>query len=331
MGTSRQVRLSETLEDLSLFDCFQVDQGRFGSKSWVFTSSELQDLLDRLDAHGEELGGILQVGQGMQTGRNSVFGELTEEQLNEWGVPDRMSYVRARNSDIGRYLISDSGERLLYTEPADSFSELPAGAQSHLRGHRHALEARAAFRRGNCEWWKWTWPLHKEYLDRQRLLCPYLATDNRFALDSEKRFLGLTDTTVLYDNAQPEDLRYILGLLNSRLLTFRFRFIGKLKSGGILEYFWNSISKLPIRRIDPDDPRHILMVELVESMMHVQRELEQTTSPNTLTLLRRRSASIDSQINRLVDDLYEITQTDLASIIQVLDGDRARGRTSEDL
>ncbi len=60
-------------------------------------------------------------------------------------------------------------------------------------------------------------------------------------METSRSLLGLTDTTVLYDNDQPEDLRYILGLLNSTLLTYRFRFIGKLKSAGILEYFWNSL------------------------------------------------------------------------------------------
>ena len=55
---------------------------------------------------------------------------------------------------------------------------------------------------------------------------------------------------MLFENGQAEDLRYIMALLNSTLLTFRFRFIGKLKGGGIIEFFWNSVSKLPIRRID---------------------------------------------------------------------------------
>ena len=75
--------------------------------------------------------------------------------------------------------------------------------------------------------------------------CRYLAVSNRFALDTNKEYLGLTHTTVLFENGQPEDLKYILGLLNSQLLSFRFQSIAKLKSGGIREYFWNSVSKIP--------------------------------------------------------------------------------------
>lgn len=310
---------AETLEDSTLFDSVDVGQERFGSGSWMFTSDTIQDLLDRIDTAGDALGSVLHVGQGMQTGRNDVFGGRTAAQIHEWKVPKSMYYIRARNSDIHRYSIVDGGELLLYTETASSFSALPAGAQAHLMDHRDELEDRAAFKRGNCEWWRWTWPLHKEYLGRAKLYCPYLATFNRFALDDQAMFLGLTDTTVLHDNGQPEDLRYILGLLNSRLLTFRFRFIGKLKSGGIMEYFWNSVSKLPIRRIDPKDPRHDRMVKLVDSMIEAQVRLREPMPPAAKTSLRRKVSVIDAQVEALVEDLYEVSGSDRATIRSVIE------------
>src|SRR5207247_10229261 len=46
--------------------------------------------------------------------------------------------------------------------------------------------------------------------------------------------------------------RYLLALLNSRLLTFRFRGLGKLTGPKMWESFDNSIAELPIRRIDFD-------------------------------------------------------------------------------
>jgi type I restriction-modification system DNA methylase subunit len=310
---------AETLSDGALFDTVPVEQKQFGSGSWVFTSDSVQEVLDRIDAAGDPLGSVLHVGQGMQTGRNNVFGDRTKAEITGWKVPPGVTYERARNSDIQRYWIIDNGEYLLYTEAASSFSALPSGVQTHLKAHRAELEDRAAYKRGNCEWWRWTWPLHKEFIGRAKLYCPYLATVNRFALDDLGRFLGLTDTTVLYDNEQPEDLRYVLGLLNSRLLTFRFRYIGKLKSGGILEYFWNSISKLPIRRIEPHDPRHDRMVKLVDTMITLQGKLPEPMVPAAKTALRRNISTIDAQIEDLVADLYGITDKDKATIQSVME------------
>jgi len=229
-----------------------------------------------------------------------------------------MNYVRARNSDIQRYYINDSKEYLLYTPSADRLDQLPQGAREYLEANRASLEERAAYKRGNCEWWQWTWPLHKEYLERNKLYCPYLATSNRFALDTKQRFLGLTDTTVLFDSGQAEDIRYILGLLNSRLLTFRFRFIGKLKSGGIIEYFENTVSKLPIRRIDPSDERHQRMLGLVDTISKLRSHEFNANSPMERAFIRSQIIGLDRQIDRLVYELYRITQEDQEIIDQVL-------------
>jgi hypothetical protein len=255
----------------------------------------------------------------MQTGRNDVFGERSGEEMRAWAVPGTLQYKRATNSDIQRYLLRDRSEFLLYLEDVTDFSALPKGVQRHLRDHEKALRERAAFQRGNCEWWKYTWPLHKDWYDRKRILCPYLAQTNRFALDSRMEFLSLTDTTVLFDSGQAESLLYIVGLLNSRLLTFRFRSIGKLKSGGIYEYFWNSVSKLPIRRIDFSDKQqsetHDEIVGLVERAQRAAAAREKARSPHDVAECEREVTLVDARIETLVKDLYGITD-DEASVIE---------------
>jgi len=94
-----------------------------------------------------------------------------------------------------------------------------------------------------------------------------MAADNRFALDTGGRALGLTDTTVLFDSGQAEDIRFILAVLNSRPMTLRYTFIGKLK-GSVREYFWNGIGELRIPRLDLSDVEqrsvHDVLVRLVE-------------------------------------------------------------------
>ena len=311
------------------FDSLAVAQKSFTAAPWVFTDDKGQKLLDLIDATGQPLGEVVSLGQGMQTGRNGVFGSLTDAILKSWAVPRTARYRRVRNSDIQRYRFVASDNHLLYTEAFGSLDEVPAGAREHLKAHRAELRARAAYQRGNCEWWRWTWPLHKELIDRDKIYCPYLATRNRFALDTTRSVLGLTDTTVLYDRGQPEDLRYLLGLLNSSLLTYRFRFIGKLKSGGILEYFWNSISKLPIRRIQPSDARHARMVDLVQRMMDLLAANDNARSAQEKTKISRQIAVTDSLIDTLVYELYELSDEQIAVVEEALaDNASSREETS---
>lgn len=58
------------------------------------------------------------------------------------------------------------------------------------------------------------------------------------------------------------DLYYILGVLNSNLLTFRYKGIGKLTSKGIYEYFWNQIGRLPIKMPDFDNKQEVKLLRL---------------------------------------------------------------------
>ncbi|MEQ8316260.1 MAG: Eco57I restriction-modification methylase domain-containing protein [Phycisphaerales bacterium] len=314
------------LDCMDAFATVDVPQARLGAEPWVFGTSRIQGLLDKLDNAGDPVDRVLLIGKGMETGRNGVFGKLNDHLMASWGVPEELVYTRARNSDIQRYSIHDSGEKLLYLEEVDTFEELPAAVQSHLLSAESQLKKRAAYVRGDCDWWRYTWPLHAEWHKRRKLYCPYLANENRFAPDFDNRFLGLTDTTVLFDNDQGEDLLYILGILNSRVMTFRFRYIGKLKSGGILEYFWNSVSRLPIRRIDVDDAtdvaHHNQMVELVQSMLNMNRRLHgdegTRLTPQERRVLESRLSATDREIELLVHKLYGLTDEETAIVEEAI-------------
>lgn len=51
-------------------------------------------------------------------------------------------------------------------------------------------------------------------------------------------------------NADNFDIKYVLALLNSKALNFRYKSIGKQTGNGIFEYFENQVSKLPIPQIE---------------------------------------------------------------------------------
>jgi SAM-dependent methyltransferase len=314
----RTVALTEQLADSRVFEHISVSHKTLNESPWVLTSRAIGKLNATIDAAGKTLDKILIVGKGMETGRNNVFGNRTLQEIVNWRLKPGMFYKRASNSDIRRYFIRNRGEYVVYPQSATAFDQLPAKMQKHLADHATELKSRAAYKRGDCEWWKFTWPLHEQYYDRKRIICPYLAASNRFAPDTQKEFLSLTDTTVLFENGQAEDLLYLLGLLNSKLLDYRFKSIGKLKSGGIYEYFWNSVSKLPIRRIDFSSPAdkatHERIVNLVESMLGLHRRLAGAKSEAQKASLRRQIDATDAEIDRLVYDLYGLTAKEIAIV-----------------
>jgi len=77
----------------------------------------------------------------------------------------------------------------------------------------------------------------------------------------------------------------------------------------------NNINNTPIRTIDFSDPtdkaRHDQMVELVERMLDLNKQLAATKEPQSKTIIQRQVETIDRQIDLLVYELYELTEEEI--------------------
>jgi hypothetical protein len=313
------IYLEKQKDDQTLFESVDIESKKLNKEPWSFSKPLVKSLLEKIDSIGTMIGEILFIGEGMGSGRNKIFCGFSNEEIKEFGLESDSFFIRARNSDIQRYYFCKSQNYIIYLEDFGRFEDLPVSLQKYLKENEKELKTRAAYRRGDCVWWKYAWPLHKEYYNRIRILCPYLAKDNRFALDINKEFLGLTDTTVLFENGQEENIKYILGLLNSQLLNYRFKFIGKLKSGNTREYFWNSISKLSIRKIDfnnQDDVNiHNQIVEYVDRILSLYGKLYSLPNGHrdkSQILLELKV--LDKEIDNLVYRLYKLTDEEIGIV-----------------
>ena len=181
--------------------------------------------------------------------------------------------------------------------------------------------------RSNCEWWQYTWPLHKDLYCQPRLVCPYRTGHLRFALDENFSWLTLTDTTVAFKRAGvQEDPRYLLGLLNTRLLTYRFRGLAKLTGPDVWEAFDNSIRDLPIRRINFDDATerrtHDAIVRLVTDIEKATAESRDAASASDRSVAARRAGALSDQLEERALDLYGITDSEERETVLVLGAPR---------
>ena len=76
-----------------------------------------------------------------------------------------------------------------------------------------------------------------------------------------------------------------------------------------------NLVKLPIRTINFSDPtdkaRHDRMVELVDQMLDLNKQLAEAKVPQAKTVLQRQIETTDRQIDRLVYALYELTEDEI--------------------
>ncbi|HEY84556.1 MAG TPA: N-6 DNA methylase [Chloroflexi bacterium] len=227
--------------------CFS--QLSLDNDSWNFYSPVVAQIIQQIDNGATPLGELAFIGQGMQTGRNDVF-VVDKATLDRYQIEPDLLRKNIKNQDITPYNLGFRGLYLIYPEDIENLDDYP-NAKAYLEEHRETLENRAAFKRGDCDWWRFTWPLHKEKYNSSKIVTPFIAPENRFALDTTMEYVGLTDTNAIFATDALPDLRYLLALLNSRLLNFRFRFIGKAKDYRY-EYFENGLAKIPVKFADDE-------------------------------------------------------------------------------
>ena len=111
-------------------------------------------------------------------------------------------------------------------------------------------------------------------------------------------------------------MKYLCGLLNSRLLSFLYPYLSnKLLTQSFPRLSVGDLRKLPIRSIDFSDSTektlHDQMVELVEQMLQLNKQIAGAKVPQVKMVLQRQIETTDRQIDRLVYELYELTKDEI--------------------
>lgn len=173
------------------YQVFKVPQQLFSQDSWAVGDPSETQLLGRLERF-PSLETLLEVGQGVITGRDDVFIRRTSE------IPKRERKLwlpLLKDRQISKYRLPNSSEYVVFVPFVDN-ERVEEGELEHrfpetwgyLRSHREVLEARRPVAAGRIKWWEPERPRTPAALLRPKILCPELMAVPRFGLDLAGRF-----------------------------------------------------------------------------------------------------------------------------------------------
>lgn len=247
----------------------------------------VDDTIDKLnikiDSKHKALGDICKMGKGMETAADPIF--LYDKYPHH--MPSEYIKKRVTGKNISKYNILADSDYILYFEDAINFSSLPEVVQEYLENNRTILENRATVKNEGRVWWRYSRPMHKEFYNLPKLYCSRRAFNNTFCFDSGFEYLGFSNMTVIFETNIDYAIKYILALLNSTLLNFRYKSIGKQTGGGSFEYFPNGVSKLPIPEIGLEEQQPF--IELADKML----DLNKTLADKRKRFLRRLTTNFE--------------------------------------
>lgn len=223
---------------------------------FALDESSIDALNVRIDGEHEKLKNLVLIGKGMETAADPVF--LFEEYPSQF--PPECVKKRVTGENMDKYVIYPDHKYVLYFEDFDRFEDLPESVQNHLNSNKLILSERATVKNEGRVWWRYSRPMHKEYYHLSKLFCSRRAFNNVFCYDEVFDYLSFSNMTVVFDTNETYPIKYILALLNSSVLNFRYKSIGKQTGGGSFEYFPNGVGKLPIPFAIGDSQKQLISI-----------------------------------------------------------------------
>lgn len=224
----------------------------------------------------------------------------------------KLRKVLTGGKQVKRYFIETSDLVLIYTVHDDNFKELP-NIKEFIDGFKSKITCKEVIEHKHS-----IYSLHRPrsesiFLKDKKVLGVITEDEIVVALDEDNCFA--TDGLFLFGVQEYINIKYLIGILNSRLFVFLYRLLAQEEDRVLSQVKPTTIGQLPIRCINfssrADKARHDRIVKLVERMLELHKELAKAKSDNDKTLLQRQISSTDRQINTLVYDLYGLTNEEV--------------------
>jgi hypothetical protein len=305
-----------------------IHQNTLTDGGWTLGDKRTENLLKKLQSVGRPLEEYVmgQIFYGIRTGLNEAFviDERVKKKLIEED-PKSAEIIKPFivGKDVKRYEGPDNqGNFLIFTRHGVDIIRYPA-ILKHLKQFKNELMPRPSNwigekwyggKPGAYEWYEVqdTIDYFTEF-EKPKIIYPDIAPRGYFTLDiNGSYYCGNTVCFLVTDQ------KFLLGILNSKLITFYYSKIAAMIRGEYLRFFNQLIAKLPIYTPDYDNPddkaRHDRIVTLVTEMLELHKYLSHAKTDREKRFIKQEIASTDRQIDSLVYGLYGLTADEITVV-----------------
>ncbi|WRD58836.1 class I SAM-dependent DNA methyltransferase [Helicobacter pylori] len=309
--------------DLKSARSLSMRQNALSTESFIFANASFLDLRDKMESVGTPLKDWdIQINYGIKTGANEAFiitTEKREEILNacktqeEKKRTERLIKPVLRGKDIKRYSYEWAHLWVINTHngytsnlkskiPPIDIEKYPA-TKVHLDSHWDTIATRCdqgdtPYHLRNCA--------YLEDFEKEKIVYGEIVQEPRFYLDNGECELGYFYAEATSFILTGEHLRYLLGMLHSKLITFAFKTF--YAGGGLGEsgyrYKKAFIERLPIPKITPQNQE--LAHKITDCTKQILALKEKDPKANTQKL--------EKEIDALVYQLYNLTDEEIKTI-----------------
>lgn len=266
--------------------------------------------------------GICNINQGIVTGKDRYIEKtsntnlgvfiLNNKELNDLKLQDdELLHIKDfyKNSDIKKYCISKNTKNfLIYVNNIEKEEELKklTNIYKHIKSYQKILQNRSingvlesAYKKG--KWWALTTDRPNINFDGLNIVCPQRSIRNTFAI-STTSFCSSADIYYISQNKPNYNMKYILSILNSKLIYYWLYWLGKRK-GEILELYLEPLQYIPIKKADEQTQNKF--VSIVDKILAITQTDDYLQNQEKQEAVKEYEKQIDFMVYKLYDLTYD--------------------------
>lgn len=220
-----------------------VNANSLKDEGWSFLSSIEASIIDKIN--GFELSTFCDSFQGIITGLDEAF-ILDRNEAASLNIEEELLKPWIKSKNIREYSVSDSEEVLIYSDLIRDEQQYK-NAICYIEAFRERLEKRRECARGMRRWYELQWGRKPELFDGYKLIYPYKASNNRFALDAGNYFSADVYAIKIKDMFNNSiSYEFLSGVLNSSIYEFYIKTMSKKLGDDLYDYYPNKIMRLKV-------------------------------------------------------------------------------------
>ncbi len=287
-----------------------IKQSEISSEGWVFKEKADNKLKTKIEKNTVDLYSFVKgkLFRGITTGCNEAF-IIDEKTKNSLIKKDKKSeeiikkFIFGKN--IKRYSVEFDDNYLIFAYTGINITKYPA-VREHLMKFKSKLDKVWEVKHKKHPWYELRGCKYYSEFECDKIIFPDIASENRFSYDVEKHFCGNTAYIV------PFKEKYLVGILNSKVIEYYFKQISTMIRGGFYRYIASYVKNIPIKKNMPQSFKTKLN-NLVERRIDLSKELRKVHDKQTdsKARLEREIEELDDQIDQEVYKLYGLTKDEI--------------------
>ncbi|HXG07133.1 MAG TPA: TaqI-like C-terminal specificity domain-containing protein, partial [Nitrososphaera sp.] len=249
---------------------FNIPQTELTPNGWRLESPQVLRLIDEMQCATKPLTEYIKgrFYSGIKLGLNEAF--IVDDATRKGMIssdPSSRQILKPflRGKDVKRWCIKSANLYMCYVGWDTDIKLYPA-IHAHLLKFKEPLMARPEVQEGRHPWYalsRYAADYWQEF-EHPKIVFPDIAQSPQFAWDETGSFLGNT----LY--LMPTEEKWLLGLLNSKIIFWFYRHLSPQIRGGFVRYIAQYVSQIPVPPIS--QLQQAVITKLVNYILFIKRE-----------------------------------------------------------